>query len=124
MKGSARSLNFSPKRARRQCIHVACVAISRVRSVGRCSTEPTLRRPRITLLNRISSGSLSLMSDDVFFSLRARAYELAESGRFKDWFKVADALQAEGFVSALIQRLDRDPLAVMMITRCCLQARA
>lgn len=65
------------------------------------------------------------MSDDaVFFSLRSRAYELAESGRFKDWFKVADALQAEGFVSALIQRLDRDPLAVMMITRCCLQARA
>lgn len=65
------------------------------------------------------------MSDDaVFFSLRSRAYELAESGRFNDWFKVADALQAEGFVSALIQRLKRDPLAVMMITRCCLQARA
>ena len=65
------------------------------------------------------------MSDDVhFFALRSRAFELAESGRFKDWLKVADALQAEGFVGPLIKRLDRDGLAVMMITRCCQQARA
>ena len=63
-------------------------------------------------------------ADDPFFSLRTRAYELAESGRFKHWKKVADALFAEGFVIDLIRRLDRDTLAVMMITRCCEQARA
>lgn len=65
------------------------------------------------------------MSDDaLFFSLPARAYELAETGRFKHWLKVADALLAEGFIGSLIERLDRDTLAVMMITRCCQQARA
>lgn len=65
------------------------------------------------------------MSDDtLFFSMRARAYELAETGRFKHWLKVADALLAEGFIGSLIERLDRDTLAVMMITRCCQQARA
>lgn len=64
------------------------------------------------------------MSDDSYFVLRDRAYELAETGRFKGWFQVADALQAEGFLPTLIKRLDRDGLAVMMITRCCGQARA
>lgn len=65
------------------------------------------------------------MTDDApFFLLRARAYDLAATGRFKHWLKVADALLAEGFLSSLIQRLDRDALAVMMITRCCQQARA
>jgi len=65
------------------------------------------------------------MSDDApFFSLRERAYELAETGQFKTWLKVADALLAEGFVADLIKRLDSDTLAVMMITRCCQQARA
>lgn len=64
------------------------------------------------------------MTDDaLFFSLRSRAYELAETGRYKHWPKVADALQAEGFVEAVIRRLDGDALAVMMITRCCEQAR-
>lgn len=65
------------------------------------------------------------MNDDaLFFSVRTRAYELAETGRFKHWLKVADALLAEGFIGSLIERLDRDTLAVMMITRCCQQARA
>ncbi len=65
------------------------------------------------------------MSDDaLFFAVRRRAYELAETGRFKHWLKVADALLAEGFVGSMIKRLDRDALAVMMITRCCEQARA
>jgi hypothetical protein len=61
--------------------------------------------------------------DDHFFALRTRAYELAETGRFKHWLKIADALLAEGFVIDLIRRLDRDKLAVMMITRCCERAR-
>lgn len=64
-----------------------------------------------------------MSSDHDFFSLRARAYELAETGRFKHWPKVAEALLAEGFISDLIWRLDRDALAVMMITRSCEQAR-
>lgn len=65
------------------------------------------------------------MNDDsLFFAMRRRAYELAESGRHEHWLAVANALQREGFLSSLITRLDRDGLAVMMITRCCTQARA
>jgi len=63
------------------------------------------------------------MTEDPFFTLRNRAYELADSGRFKHWDQIAYALEAEGFVDALIARLDGDRLAVMMITRCCTQAR-
>jgi len=62
--------------------------------------------------------------DDAFFALRNRAYELADTGRFKRWPEVAWELHAEGFVDALIRRLDGDRLAVMMISRCCDQARA
>jgi len=65
------------------------------------------------------------MNDDaMFFSMRRRAYELAESGRYKHWAKIAAILRAEGFLGSLIARLERDGLAVMMITRCCEQARA
>ena len=64
------------------------------------------------------------MADDPFFALRNRAYELADTGRFKRWDQIAYALQAEGFVKSLIARLDYDKLAVMMIGRCCDQARA
>ncbi|PZO46211.1 MAG: hypothetical protein DCF16_19265 [Alphaproteobacteria bacterium] len=67
---------------------------------------------------------MTLMTDDaLYFSMRRRAYELAESGRYKHWAKVANALMAEGVVGSLIKRLDGDRLAVMMITRCCEQAR-
>lgn len=65
-----------------------------------------------------------LRDDSDYFTMRRRAYDLAETGRHKHWFSVADALQREGFLSSLIMRLDRDNLAVMMITRCCAQARA
>ena len=64
------------------------------------------------------------MADDVFFVLRNRAYELADTGRFKRWDQIAYALQAEGFVKSLIARLHDDKQAVMMIGRCCDQARA
>ena len=64
------------------------------------------------------------MSDDAFFALRTRAYEIAETGRYKSWVQIAYALKAEGFLPTLITRLDRDGLAVMMITRCCGQARS
>lgn len=63
------------------------------------------------------------MSDDAFFALRSRAFDLADTGRFKRWDQIAYALQAEGFLPSLITRLDRDGLAVMMITRCCALAR-
>jgi hypothetical protein len=64
------------------------------------------------------------MSDDTFFELRARAYDLADTGRFNRWDEIAYAFQAEGFFPALITRLDQDGLAVMMITRCCDMARS
>ena len=61
---------------------------------------------------------------DRFFALRNRAYQLADSGRYKHWHQVAYALLAEGFESTLIKRLDSDAFAVMMLSRCCAQARA
>ncbi|MBY0564907.1 MAG: hypothetical protein K2P58_12055 [Hyphomonadaceae bacterium] len=67
---------------------------------------------------------MSALNADPFFDLRDRAYQLADSGRYKHWRQVAYALLAEGFASSLIQRLDADALAVMMISRCCAQARA
>ena len=63
------------------------------------------------------------MSEDPFFALRDRAYQLADSGRFKRWEHVALALKGEGFLIALIKRLNADRLAVMMITRSCGLAR-
>ena len=63
------------------------------------------------------------MSNESFFTLRTRAYELADSGRYKQWSQIAYALQAEGFLPSLITRLNEDGLAVMMITRCCTLAR-
>lgn len=64
------------------------------------------------------------MPDDAFFALRNRAYELADSGRYRTWRQIADTLQAESFSTGLITRLDRDGLAVMMLARCCDQARS
>lgn len=63
------------------------------------------------------------MADDPFFALRNRAYELADTGRYKGWDEVAHTLESEGFAAALIARLGYDKLAVMMIARCCAQAR-
>lgn len=64
-----------------------------------------------------------ILSLDPFFVLRDRAYELADSGRYKHWEQVAHALKGEGFLIALITRLNADRLAVMMITRSCALAR-
>jgi hypothetical protein len=60
---------------------------------------------------------------DDFFALRARAYELADTKRYKRWDQIAYALQAEGFLPSIITRLNQDTLAVMMITRSCTLAR-
>lgn len=64
------------------------------------------------------------MSSDDIFALRDRAYQLADSGRYKHWNEIAYALQAEGYLSALITRLDKDAQAVMMISRSCTIARS
>ncbi len=64
------------------------------------------------------------MPDDAFFALRNRAYELADTGRFKRWQEIASVLDSEGFLVPLITRLQDDKLAVMMIDRCCAQARS
>ncbi len=61
---------------------------------------------------------------DCFFALRDRAYELAGTGRYKRWDQIAYALRGEGFVPSLIIRLNKDQLAVLMITRCCEMARS
>lgn len=73
---------------------------------------------------RNSTVETRLMSDDPFIALRVRAYDLADTGRFRRWDEIAYALQAEGFPPALITRLHQDELAVMMITRCCDMARS
>ena len=69
------------------------------------------------------SSEAIAVSDEPFFALRSRAYELANSKHYKRWDQIAYALKAEGFLPSLITRLDRDTLAVMMITRCCTLAR-
>jgi hypothetical protein len=69
-------------------------------------------------------GARHMTPEDPFNALRQRAYELADTGKFKRWDQIAYKLRDEGFLSNLITRLDGDKLAVMMITRCCDQARA
>jgi hypothetical protein len=57
--------------------------------------------------------------DEAFFTLRSRAYELADTGRYKEWTQIAYALLAEGFLPSNIKRFDADALAVMLVTRSC-----
>jgi hypothetical protein len=69
-----------------------------------------------------AAENLGATQRDCFFTLRSRAYELADTGRYKAWSQVAYALLAEGFVPSVITRLDRDGLAVMMVTQTCRRA--
>jgi len=57
--------------------------------------------------------------NECFFTLRSRAYELADTGRYKEWHQIAYALLAEGFLPSVITRFDRDAGAVMLVTRSC-----
>jgi hypothetical protein len=61
----------------------------------------------------------ALPPDDEFFATRSRAYELADTGRFKNWSHIAYTLLVERFAPLMIKRLDDDRLAVMMISRIC-----
>lgn len=63
------------------------------------------------------------MPAEGFFDMRDRAHALADSGQYKDWMQIAAKLRSEGFGEGLVERLDGDRLAVMMLTRCCLLAR-
>jgi len=83
------------------------------------STDPIVKREPSRRLD-----ASHIMVEDPFFALRARAYDLADTGRYKSWAEVAKALQDEGGLATLISRLDRDAQSVMMLTRCCDQARA
>ncbi|MET0181253.1 MAG: hypothetical protein ABW199_00045 [Caulobacterales bacterium] len=64
------------------------------------------------------------MENDKLILVRSRAYDLADTGRFKHWNQIASALEREGVLLSLIETLGADKLAVMMITRSCDQARA
>ena len=64
------------------------------------------------------------MTEEPFFAVRSRAYELADTGLYKAWVQVAYALRDEGFLPSVITRLGQDGLAVLLITRCCRIARA
>lgn len=90
---------------------------SAVPAPGRCV------RTALKQLAGVSKGAIMTM-DETFFALRDRAYELADTGRFKEWSQIAYALRDEGFLPSLITRLDYDGLSVLLITRCCRLARA
>lgn len=76
-----------------------------------------------TYTRKLSIAAIGMTDDALFMTMRQRAYELAETGRYRHWAKVATVLRREGFLDSLIRRLDSDGLAVMMITRCCEQSR-
>jgi|CXWL01.1.fsa_nt_gi hypothetical protein len=56
------------------------------------------------------------MADDgPFNAVRARAYVLADTGRFAVWDDLAVGLIEEGADEPLVRRLGRDRLAVIML---------
>ena len=57
--------------------------------------------------------------NDAFLVMRNRAYDLADTGRYKNWSHVAYVLLVERFAPALIKRLNQDGLAILMISRIC-----
>lgn len=57
--------------------------------------------------------------DDAYIAARDRAYELANTGRYKNWSHVAYTLLVEKFPPGTIKRLNGDALAVLMISRIC-----
>ena len=61
--------------------------------------------------------------DASFDDLRARAFELADTGRARNWHEVADELEVEGFTSAA-RRLSADPALTSVINVRCKRAKA
>ena len=56
-----------------------------------------------------------------FTVLRARAFDLADTGRYNNWMELADELELEGF-SAAATRLRSDPVLLRMLDARCQQA--
>jgi hypothetical protein len=71
----------------------------------------------------MSAAEPALDEQEGFFKLRARAFELADTGGYKNWSHVAYVLLAERFPPSAIKRLNEDRLAVMMISRICEKTR-
>jgi len=57
-----------------------------------------------------------------FPALRARAYELADTGRHTRWQEIGALLEQEGYALA-VQRLRADPILCGMLDARCDQAR-
>ena len=62
------------------------------------------------------------MSEPSFEALRARAYELADTGRYNHWEEIGGALEAEGVGHASF-RLGADPVLRRMLNARCEQAK-
>jgi hypothetical protein len=55
------------------------------------------------------------VNDDPTPSVRNRAYELADTGRYADWGAVAEELVKEGVPEVLVRRVARDTLFQVML---------
>ena len=64
------------------------------------------------------------MANDDLSPLRARAYELADTGRHEDWASLSGELVAEGADAALVRRLTHDAFFQIMIKNRISAARA
>ena len=62
------------------------------------------------------------MSEPSFEALRARAYDLADTGRYNTWEDIGRALEAE-HVALASKRLRADPVLTRMLTARCEQAK-
>ena len=56
------------------------------------------------------------MATDDLAPLRARAYELADTGRHDDWDAIAAALMDEGAVPVLVRHVGQDALFRIMLS--------
>lgn len=53
--------------------------------------------------------------DDPLAALRARAYELADTGRYEDWASLSADLVDEGSPDVIVRRLTHDALFQIML---------
>jgi hypothetical protein len=53
--------------------------------------------------------------DDPLAALRARAYELADTGRYRDWASLSAHLVEEGAPDVIVRRLTHDALFQIML---------
>ena len=61
--------------------------------------------------------------DDPLASLRARAYELADTGRYDDWASLSADLVDEGSPDVIVRRLTHDGLFQIMLKNRLISAR-